>query len=237
VVRGHWFELEDDPSEYTFITTDPDGNFVDGAYVDGDDHYLVVDGLVYEEEDRGYFQKSANKLFKDGQTFDIEFMTDLPGNGSAQSIYARLSNGSLREVETEEEALSEDQSLVRLYKTVFDRDPDHGGYRYWSDRLDIDLDFSEVVRSFVASQEFAKDYAGKDKEAFLEQVYENVLERKPDQAGLNWWLQQLVEGHTDEAGVIAGFSFSNEFIGNTQQAVDDFIALAGQHSFTVDMIV
>lgn len=105
--------------------------------------------------------------------------------------------------------------VYRIYQATLDRSPDTNGLINWVDRLESGaLTFQNVVHGFVASSEFSKVYGDLDDTAFISLLYNNVLDRSPDAAGLNGWLTRLSEGASREQ-IVIGFSESLEFKLNT----------------------
>lgn len=106
--------------------------------------------------------------------------------------------------------------VYRLYQATLDRQPDTAGLQGWVHSIESGSQtFLEVVAGFVNSAEFSAVYGSLDDTAFVTLLYQNVLNRAPDQSGLNGWLSQLASGTSREA-VVQGFSDSAEFISNTQ---------------------
>jgi hypothetical protein len=101
--------------------------------------------------------------------------------------------------------------LVRLYKAYFRRWPDAGGYSYWIGKTRSGTTFAKVSATFAASSEFKTKYGSLSNSAFVKLVYENVLERQPDTAGLNYWANRLTSGRTSRGGLMLQFSESSEF--------------------------
>ena len=50
---------------------------------------------------------------------------------------------------------------------------------------------------------------------FVAQLYANILDRGPDDAGLNGWMSALAEGHSRE-WVLVGFAESAEAVHNAE---------------------
>lgn len=48
---------------------------------------------------------------------------------------------------------------------------------------------------------------------FVTRLYKNILERDPDNSGLNAWVNELATGKQTGSGTVAGFFFSKEFLG------------------------
>ena len=120
---------------------------------------------------------------------------------------------------------SDDVFLYRLYKTLFGRDPDKGGEEYWLYQLTLGMPRESIFAGLIASPEFTKLCEKYDIErgsfpytpskdvmiqVFVTRLYLEVLERKPDTGGLNYWSGLLKNGITG-ASVAHSFFFSNEF--------------------------
>lgn len=101
--------------------------------------------------------------------------------------------------------------VARLYDTVFSRDADLGGLTGWTIALESGTALGTVAAGFTASAEFQQTYGLLGNGAFVTLLYANVLDRAPDQAGLNSWLAAL-NGGTSRADVVVSFSESQEHI-------------------------
>ncbi|HEX4890200.1 MAG TPA: DUF4214 domain-containing protein [Alphaproteobacteria bacterium] len=116
-----------------------------------------------------------------------------------------------------------------LYRAAFDREPDAEGLGYWIRRLDANADFvSELAASFIASPEFIFKYGGNTSNAaFLTLVYQNVLDRTPDQAGMNYWLTEAggngLDGGYARSNLLASFAISNENVNAVNPLITDGI--------------
>lgn len=114
-------------------------------------------------------------------------------------------------------------TAYRLYQAAFDRVPDLGGLGYWIREFDAGRgDLLSVSASFIASDEFQTTYGSTSNAEFLTLLYDNVLDRAPDAAGLNYWNGQLSNGFS-RAGVLASFSESAENRANVAAAIEDGI--------------
>lgn len=97
--------------------------------------------------------------------------------------------------------------IVRLYGAVFGRGPDQAGFRYWTG---LSVPTAEIANHFVGSPEFAVRYGRLTDEQFVERVYQNVLGRPSDRAGMRYW-SGLLQSGVDRGTVMLGFSESPEF--------------------------
>lgn len=81
----------------------------------------------------------------------------------------------------------------RVYKAAFDRDPDTEGLGFWIAQMDGGMDLIEVSARFIDSDEFRSLYGVNPTNGeYLSALYNNVLDRDPDQSGFDWWLDQMV---------------------------------------------
>lgn len=100
-------------------------------------------------------------------------------------------------------------SIYRLYRATFLREPDRGGYDYWKARLDTGTSLHTIANGFTGSTEFRQRYGALDNRAFVTLLYRNVMERAPDAGGLAHWVGAL-DGGQSRGHVLVGFSESTE---------------------------
>jgi hypothetical protein len=70
----------------------------------------------------------------------------------------------------------------------------------------------------MQSSEFINRYGALTDTGFVDALYQNVLGRLPDQAGLNFWLDQLEHQGQTRAVVLVGFAESPENVAKTSAA-------------------
>ncbi|WP_299414845.1 DUF4214 domain-containing protein [uncultured Sulfitobacter sp.] len=112
--------------------------------------------------------------------------------------------------------------VYRLYEATLGRAPDLGGLKSWASTLANGASFETIVGGFVNSAEFQRVYGTLDDTGFVTLLYQNVLKRAPDSAGLDNWLISLEDGLSREK-VVSGFSQSAEFINATRAEVTDWM--------------
>jgi hypothetical protein len=110
--------------------------------------------------------------------------------------------------------------VVRLYMAYFRRLPDLGGYSFWTGRSRSGVSLDAVSANFAASHEFAATYGSLTNAQFVSLVYQNVLGRAGDAAGLSYWTGQLDSQARTRGQVMVGFSESSEFRTETDATVD-----------------
>lgn len=106
-------------------------------------------------------------------------------------------------------------AVRRLYLATLDRGPDDNGHRYWQDQLDAGQSLVSVAAGFVGSAEFQARYGALGNAAFVDLLYQNVLNRPADAPGSAYWTG-LLNGGTSRASVVTGFSESSEFSFSTE---------------------
>lgn len=112
--------------------------------------------------------------------------------------------------------------VTLLYDNVLDRAPDSNGLQGWTARLDQgDMTRAEVVLGFSESAEFqahtatgAQSYSRAAFQADWSddvfRLYAAVLDRQPDEAGLDSWTMALAEGRSF-LSVVSSFVKAREF--------------------------
>ncbi len=80
-----------------------------------------------------------------------------------------------------------------LYQNVFERPADDGGRTYWQGVIADGLTFNQVGTWFYSSEEYFNS-AGRDDRRFIEAMYDDILGRPADDAGVTYWLEQRSAG-------------------------------------------
>jgi len=136
------------------------------------------------------------------------------GNGeTTATTFPETTSGGVDEVDTLEVITLDPRfntAVGRLYAAVFERQPDEGGFGYWTDRVDSGLSLVDAAAFFADSPEYRRTYGNTSDAAFLDALYRNVFARTPDPQGERFWLDQLSDGKS-RAWVIVNFSESPEF--------------------------
>jgi serralysin len=181
----------------------------------GDDHFNAAAG---------------NELISGGAGIDVLNLGEarshyqLAASGSAVQLVDVLGDGGsdlltgVERLQFSDRALALDTHgaagrLYRVYEAMFNRAPDAAGLGFWLNGLDHGLALVSVAAGFVDSAEFTSIYGVNASDTtFVTALYQNVLHRAPDAAGLKYWQDDLHNGNT-RAAVLVGFSDSAENIG------------------------
>ncbi len=128
---------------------------------------------------------------------------------------------------------SDNANIARLYSAAFNRVPDAQGLFFWEDVYANNISVAAknagyyvalaqtndgsgvtIADGFMQSSEFTSRYGTLTDAAFVNALYQNVLGRGADQAGLSFWTDQLSHG-TTRAMVLVGFAESPENVSKT----------------------
>ena len=116
--------------------------------------------------------------------------------------------------------------VMRLYWAFFKRVPDLGGLNYWVKKHQGGMSLKMIANSFAKSNEFTTKFGGGSDTAFITLVYTNVLERQPDPAGLDHWVDALKKGGT-RGEMMINFSESSEGIRKMRGEIDTILISLG----------
>lgn len=111
--------------------------------------------------------------------------------------------------------------IAYLYEAGLDRDGeiDLEGLNFWIDEAEGGLSDEEIATAFLASAEFDAAFGDPfdtadprylDDSAFVTTLYENVLDRAPDETGRDFWVEVLEEPSVSRADLLLSFATSAE---------------------------
>jgi V8-like Glu-specific endopeptidase len=98
--------------------------------------------------------------------------------------------------------------VTASYQTYLGRSPDGGGLAYWVGRMGHGLSDEALEANFIGSAEYIANHGGQG-EGWVRGMYQDLLGRPPDDAGVQFWLARLAQGVTP-AQVAYGFAASAE---------------------------
>lgn len=101
-------------------------------------------------------------------------------------------------------------SIKRLYKAYYLREPDAGGLQYWRNEAAAGMSMWRISDHFASAAEFQATYGSLSNRQFINLVYQNVMGRAPDAAGERYWLDRLGSG-TSRGQLMTSFSDSPEY--------------------------
>jgi serralysin len=114
--------------------------------------------------------------------------------------------------------------VARLYDTTLNRLPDAGGLVNWTTALKSGVSLAEISKGFTNSEEFQQQYGTLDNAGFMTLLYNNVLDRQPDSAGIAAWTESMNSGKARD-DVVVEFSESIEHQNLCAPYIDNGIML------------
>jgi hypothetical protein len=171
------------------FTAIPGNEFIDGG--------LGLDTLVYSSA------RSGSQIRASGKGFTV---TDASGSVDVLTGVERVLFGD-GAVALDIDGAS--GQIYRLYQAALNRAPDSAGQGYWTWEMDHGLALVSAAASFAGSPEFINRYGGLDDAQYVTLLYNNVLHRAPDDAGLAWHVGVLRNG-LSRAAELLNFSESQE---------------------------
>ena len=192
------------------------GDQIDGGLGNDTSSYSLSTGAVSVNLSTG--EAAGFDAFRDrlinienlsGSTFD-DFLT---GDDRANVLTGIAGNDTLLgDAATSLTLASAEGQLFRAYQAVFDRSPDAGGFNAFLTEMRLGNTTQEaVIAEFVTSSEFQTTYGTLSNQAFVEQLYRNVLDREGDSAGIAAFTASI-DGGTSRAAVVTEFANSAEFV-------------------------
>jgi hypothetical protein len=121
--------------------------------------------------------------------------------------------------------------VTAAYHKLLGRAPDAQGLASWVNELQQGMSDEQMEAAFVSSPEYLQQHGGPG-EAWIRSLYQDVLGRTADTAGLNNWRQALANGLTP-AEVAQGFTGSTEREG--QRVGDDYQRFLGRAPTEVEV--
>lgn len=86
--------------------------------------------------------------------------------------------------------------------------------------MDKGMSLESLANSFIDSAEFISLYGeNTSDEEFVTLLYNNVLDRDPDEAGMEYWMNEFEAGMMHQMGALASFSESVENINNVADII------------------
>lgn len=116
-----------------------------------------------------------------------------------------------------------------LYAASLGRTPDEEGFRFWNDVMNSgaydrgtrEATETRLARAFVVSDEFIETFNVNNVNAFITALYENVLQRAPDEAGFEFWTTTFETGDLGRSDMLRFFATSDENQTSIANDIDD----------------
>lgn len=184
----------------------------------GSDLDLVLSGPRFSSSTSATFLVLSDNDFSANESFSFEVMggktyyLDVEHFDGIGSNY----NLSLDTLITR----SSVEKVALLYEAALDRKPDEGGLNYWVSDINKGQSLQNVAQSFYSSDEFRAQFDSFSDADYINQLYVNVLNRSADQAGYDYWVEQLNNG-LSHADILVSFAESAENYDNADSWLSD----------------
>jgi autotransporter-associated beta strand protein len=172
----------------------------------------TMHGLKVGVKDNNVF--GSNKLFVMELYRDILFRE--ADSGGQAYWQTRMDSGELNRAQVASMFMDSVESeggargIAHLYFGALGRLPDAATLDFLMDKRLSGTSLVGMADSLVAGAEFAGKFTAQDNTGFVNQLYQNVLHRAPEQAGIDYWTHQLAAG-ARRGEVLLGFTESAEF--------------------------
>lgn len=100
--------------------------------------------------------------------------------------------------------------VYRLYLGVFGRAPEADGLKFWSAKRAAGAPLQKLAAEYAKSAEFRNKYGSVSNGQYVDLIYQNILNRPPQQAGHSYWTFQLRSGKQTRAQLMRNFTESAE---------------------------
>lgn len=111
-----------------------------------------------------------------------------------------------------------------LYLDVLGRAPDSAGRRYWLEQIRAGLSLRDLAVSFYGSEEYV--LRSGSTEAFVERLYQAILDRSGDPTGTDYWVGLLRTGRARPLDVAGGLYQSIE--SRSKRVADQYQLVLGR---------
>jgi ELWxxDGT repeat protein len=161
-------------------------------------------------------------------------------DGTAAGTHEVIETGSNSPIDLTMAALSlSNEDLVsEVYIGYYNRSPDPTGMQFWLNALAGGETLTQVANQFANSSESTAIYPFlsnpnlANASNFVTQVYSNLLNRAPDNPGLQFWSQELQSGAVTPGGFILAIEQSV----NQQTSTADAMTLGDKLTVAVDYV-
>jgi hypothetical protein len=115
-----------------------------------------------------------------------------------------------------------DKTVYLMYQAALGRMPDQSGFDYWTNQAETkNYSSLDLANIFSKTGEFTDRFGtNPTNTAYVLKLYDNVLGRAPDPAGLNYWVGRLDAG-TSKEQVLSSFALGDENLKITAPHVDN----------------
>ena len=213
----HYLNIASQTAIENIIGSNQNDTFVLNGSHNTVDGKAGVDKVYIESADTLRVDALGNQILLSSKESGLDTLTNV------EQLYVNnlLVDTSLYQREQKHYAHETADDIARLYLSVFDRLSDEAGLDYWINDYISGTSLKNIAASFVLSDEFASLYGSSQSSSnYINLLYQNVLYRDADAAGLAYWLSEMQNG-SSKSDVLVSFSNSAEFSDLTQPYFQD----------------
>lgn len=126
---------------------------------------------------------------------------------------------------------SNEKQITQLYIGSLSRAADSEGLNYWAS---AGLTITQIADSFAASAEFNAIYGGLSNGALIDEIYDNIFDRAPDEAGKAYWQSYLDNGGTADQLIV---HVMNGAQGDDKITLDNRVVVANDWTATAPFTI
>lgn len=213
-----------------------DGGTGNDVFFTGPGHDTVIGGAGI---DRVAYTNILNRYNVSPQANDEYILTD--DNATSVDTLEQVEDVSFADVTLALDMLAtiiaEEQQVARLYTAVLGRNPDNNGLVYWLNDMDTHgTSIQDISAGFAGSEEYLARFGAQSDADFINQLYNNILGRDADQAGYNYWMDEISRTG-DRTGMIVSFSNSDEYAADEQANVENYLNNVDLSSLNTDNLL
>lgn len=186
------------------------GNVLDNLLMGGRGNN-VLDGAAGFDTAQYIGGRSLYDVELIGGTYQVKSLVLSGGGTDTLSHIEQLTFGTTTLVA--KSALDQSETVGGFYDVMFDRAPDAGGLKFWTNSI-VDYGNSELTVAEAFTQATEDGANTLTNAQFVTLMYQNAFARTPDQAGFDFWVGALDAKLIDRGEVLLGFVDSPEFTQN-----------------------
>lgn len=138
---------------------------------------------------------SSGSLAIDSGSNTLNLTTDQRGAAFARKIGSAADMGALEYDPVGAGSTYARDYVQKAYVAYYGRPADPAGQTYWAKRMDGEGgSLNAIIGAFGNSVEFNSRYGQLTNTQLVTRIYQQALGRDPDQAGLDWYVAELVAG-------------------------------------------
>jgi hypothetical protein len=156
-----------------------------------------------------------DKVVFSGKSTDYTITHNSNGTTTVKNSFVTDTLSDVERLQFSDKTMALDTSgnagqVYRMYQAALNRTPDKGGLGDWIAAMDTGTTLTDVASGFIGSAEFQGMYANHSVSEVITHLYQNILHRDPEPAGLEYWTNQYNAGNISAPGLLIGFSESAE---------------------------